>query len=121
MRICLTDFLRMTLGLLLAMVLSFRVIAQPALLSAPEPGLFLICLNGQLVYISTETGQPVSKEPGEGATDCPFSGVTTFATCAHTISANQLDFSVVKELVWPQTGQRHLHNLRSYTARSPPA
>lgn len=68
------------LTVLVALHLAVRVVAQPFVLTAPEPGLMAICSGTEIVYVSMETGMPVETDrDGTPAADpCPFLGVTAF-------------------------------------------
>ncbi len=70
---------RTVLTALLALVMALRVAAQPAVLTAPDPGVIALCSGGQIVYVSLETGLPVPGEDSAPKADpCPFFGVTAF-------------------------------------------
>ena len=71
---------RGALALLLGLVLALRVIAVPFVMAAPAPGLMAICSGGEIVYVSLDTGQPVSNGPA--ADPCPFFGTTAALTGA---------------------------------------
>jgi hypothetical protein len=75
-----TAICKAALTVLLALFIAFRVVAQPAILAGPEPGLMALCSGGQIVYVSMETGLPVDKgdDTGPMADPCPFFGVTAF-------------------------------------------
>ncbi len=66
--------------LVLALFIAIRVVAQPTILAAPEPGVMALCSGGQIVYVSMETGLPVENDGETGllADPCPFFGVTAF-------------------------------------------
>lgn len=68
--------LKPALVLLVSLLMTLRVVAHPIVLSAPTPGLVALCSNGQIIYVSLATGQPV--QTGDGASDiaCPYAGLT---------------------------------------------
>lgn len=79
-----TAICKAALTVLLALFIAIRVVAQPAILAAPEPGIMALCSGGQIVYVSMETGLPVDtgNDPTPMADPCPFFGVTAFALTA---------------------------------------
>ncbi|MEM1341125.1 MAG: hypothetical protein AAGF68_02330 [Pseudomonadota bacterium] len=58
-----------------AFFVALRVVAHPLILSAPGPGLVALCTNGQIIYISLETGKPVQTETGQAEIACPYAGL----------------------------------------------
>lgn len=70
------QFGKLGLMLVLAWFVALRVVAQPLIMAAPEPGLMALCVGGQVIYVSTDTGQPVETDTGIAADPCPFFGVT---------------------------------------------
>lgn len=105
-----------------ALFLALRVVAQPLVLAAPEPGLMALCSGGKIVYVSIETGQPVETdgEHGLAADPCPFFGVTAFDATDHPglPQTSQVLRSLEKSL----TGQPALtpRHVRQNAARAPP-
>ncbi|KRS12564.1 hypothetical protein XM53_10760 [Roseovarius atlanticus] len=75
-----TAICKAALTVLLALFIAIRVVAQPTILAAPEPGVMALCSGGQIVYVSMETGLPVKNDGETGllADPCPFFGVTAF-------------------------------------------
>ncbi len=65
-----------------SLLMTLRVIAHPIVLSAPAPGLVALCSNGQIVYISLETGQPVQTGDGGLEIACPYAGLTALGEMA---------------------------------------
>ncbi len=57
--------------------LALRVVAQPLVLAAPEDGQIALCLNGQIVYVDTDTGLPLEDNEGLYTDPCPHFGVNT--------------------------------------------
>lgn len=120
MRFSVLELVHVALALLLAMVLALRVVAQPILLSSAEPGVIALCLNGQIVYVSLETGQPVETEKKLGTADCPFSGVSSLSDQSSTLkfSANLTERNLSKSITKKKNVESR--NWRPYFARSPP-
>ncbi|WP_317056736.1 hypothetical protein [Roseovarius rhodophyticola] len=68
--------------------LALRVVAQPLVLAAPEEGQIALCVNGQIVYVDTDTGLPLEDNEGLYTDPCPYFGVST----AHELAANTPHF-----------------------------
>ena len=75
-----TAICKAALSVLVALFIAVRVVAQPTILAAPDPGLMALCSGGQIVYVSMETGLPVETDDETDllADPCPFFGVTAF-------------------------------------------
>ena len=75
-----TEICKAAMTVLVALFIAIRVVAQPTILAAPEPGVMALCSGGQIVYVSVETGLPVEEEDETGllVDPCPFFGVTAF-------------------------------------------
>jgi len=100
--------------------LALRVVAQPLVLAAPEDGQIALCLNGQIVYVDTDTGLPLEDNKGLYTDPCPYFGVST----ALELTANDPPFGIAdaQDLVILPTApalQTHQAYLPS-EARAPP-
>lgn len=106
--------------LVLAWFVALRVVAQPFALAAPTPGLIALCAGGQVVYISTQTGQTTTGDDVPQQVTCPFFGGTAGITPDPIDPVVwQAGFAVV--LLPTKPGQTTLHRdkLRP-EARAPP-
>ena len=102
---------RTLITVLVALLVSLRVVVQPLVLAAPEPGLMALCSGGQIVYVSIETGQPVETD-SESATlaePCPFYGVTAFDLTDNPEMPHSSEFALSLE--------KHLHGPPAVVAR----
>jgi len=70
----LKEICRAGLVAVLCTFVALRVIAQPLIMAAPEPGLIALCQNGQIVYVAWDTGAPVDAAPQPDP--CPYFGVS---------------------------------------------
>lgn len=108
---------------LLALFMTIRVVAQPVILAAPEPGVMALCSGGKIVYVSIETGLPV--EPGDDtgvrADPCPFFGVTAFDLSTATPGPAPVEVVMVQDLEPVETITRVTGFSGQNGARAPPA
>ncbi len=79
---------RILIGFIAAWFLSFRVIAEPLILSPDAPNQMALCAGGQIIYVSLDDGTPISDEHGIVAESCPFVGVTTGVLSAQIVSTS---------------------------------
>lgn len=73
------DRTRAIAAVLLALTLALRIIASPAVMASPAPGIMAICSGGKIVYVSMETGLPVDESEGPASVPCPYFSITTVA------------------------------------------
>lgn len=103
-----------------AFFVALRVVAHPLILSAPAPGVVALCSNGQIIYISLETGQPVETENQKTAVACPYAGQTALGVA----DKPDLDFQEVRSAFAIQAfSNDQLHTERrvyAHAARAPP-
>lgn len=69
------DFFKMALVVCVSFFVALSVVAHPLIMSAPAPGLVALCSNGQIVYYSLETGQPVQTDNEKSEIACPCAGL----------------------------------------------
>lgn len=108
------------LTFVVAWVLALRVVAQPILLNPDEPGLIALCSGGQIFYVSTKTGTPVSDKNGLAKDPCPFVGVTVAIKPA-IVETTGWQVELTNQVVLPPAqaeGSLELH--LSPAARAPP-
>ncbi|QFT91605.1 hypothetical protein FIU86_02045 [Roseovarius sp. THAF9] len=108
--------------LVLALFIAIRVVAQPTILAAPDPGLMALCSGGQIVYVSMETGLPVENDDETGllAESCPFFGVTAFNLSADQHLPTPLQLPAALTLLQTGTSQPVLAAPIQNAARAPP-
>lgn len=71
--------MRRVTAVFIALALALRIVASPAVMASPEPGIMAICSGGKIVYVSMETGLPVDESEGPASVPCPYFSVTTVA------------------------------------------
>ncbi|MEM6376041.1 MAG: hypothetical protein AAF686_07345, partial [Pseudomonadota bacterium] len=86
----------------------------------PEPGLIALCSNGEIVYFSLETGQPVEKSEKKSDTACPYSGLSAIST-APSSGPHLLGLSVSLDISTNVSDQfRAVTRADVHAARAPP-
>jgi hypothetical protein len=71
------DRMRGIAAVFLAITLAMRIVASPAVMASPAPGIMAICSGGKIVYVSMKTGLPVDESEGPASVPCPYFNVTT--------------------------------------------
>ncbi len=117
-----TAICKAALTVLVALFIAIRVVAQPTILAAPDPGLMALCSGGQIVYVSMETGLPVETDDETDllADPCPFFGVTAFNLSADQSLPTPLQAPTALALSRPGTSQPVPSAPVQNAARAPP-
>ncbi|MDD9726888.1 hypothetical protein PVV74_15615 [Roseovarius sp. SK2] len=117
-----TAICKAALTVLVALFIAIRVVAQPTILTAPDPGLMALCSGGQIVYVSMETGLPVENDDETGllADSCPFFGVTAFNLGADRTLPTPLQVPAALALFQTGTSQPVTTAPVQNAARAPP-
>ncbi|MEM6480517.1 MAG: hypothetical protein AAF922_10330 [Pseudomonadota bacterium] len=109
------------LVLCVSFLMALRVVAHPLVMQAPAPGLVALCTNGQIVYFSLETGQPVEGETGPEQIKCPYAGLTAL----NVLGASDLSFDLIASTASDRSlTQDQLRVARQpliHAARAPPS
>lgn len=107
-------------GFLTAVILAIRVVAQPVVMATPEPGMIAICANGQIVYVSLETGEAKTSDKVLHSGECPLSaGGTALAIIVAEFWRQHVSFE--KQTYYFAKAFAHFAgSAKTHPARAPP-